>query len=114
MMKTEPKRFSYGVGALAILAISIGAAAIVYSLGALVFDIYTFPAWILGPLGVYTVIYSIVAGSEATYYMVWGTVMVAVAIVLTFYYVVQPLLILGILVIVLAVIGIAAYLRGKK
>lgn len=113
-MKTELKRFSYGVGAIAVLAISIGVAAIVYGLGLLALDIYTLPAWIFGPLGVYTVIYSLMAGSESTYYLVWGTVMVAVALVSALYNRVSVFLVLGVLLIVLAVIGVLAYLRGKK
>jgi len=112
-MKTERKRFSYGVGALAVLAVSIGVAAIVYSLG-LAFNAYNLLAWIIGPWGVYTVVYSLVASGESTYYLVWGTVMVAVSVVSGFYTVIPALLVLGILLIALAVIGIAAYLRGKR
>lgn len=113
-MKTERKRFSYGVGALAVIAISIGVAAIVYSLGMLAFNTYNLLAWIIGPWGVYTVVYSLVASGESTYYLVWGTVMVAVSVVSGFYNVIPALLVLGILLIALAVIGIAAYLRGRK
>ena len=68
----------------------------------------------IGPWGVYTVVYSLVASGESTYYLVWGTVMVAVSVVSGFYNVIPALLVLGILLIALAVIGIAAYLRGRK
>jgi hypothetical protein len=113
-MKTEPKRFSYGVGALAIIAVSIGVAAIVYSLGLLAFNAYNLLAWFIGPWGVYTVVYSLAASVEATYYLVWGTVMVAISIISGFYNVIPALLVLGVLLIALAVIGVAAYMRGRK
>jgi hypothetical protein len=113
-MKTEPKRFSYGVGALAILAVSVGVAAVVYGLGLLPFDLYILPAWILGPLGVYTAVYSLAAGSESTYYVVWGTVMVALALISALYNIAYVIPVLGVLVIILAVIGVIAYMRGKR
>ena len=113
-MKTEAKMFSYGVGATAVVAISVGLAAIIYGLGLLHFDLYVLPAWILGPLGVYTAIYSLAAGRESTYYLVWGTVLIAVAFISAFYNITYMLPILGVLVIVLAVIGVITYMRSRK
>ncbi len=113
-MKTETKMFSYGVGASAVVAISIGLAAIIYGLDMLSFNLYVLPAWILGPLGVYTAIYSLAAGRESTYYLVWGIVMLTVAFLSAFYNVTYVLPVLGVLVIVLAVIGVIAHMRGKK
>src|SRR5512136_733828 len=113
-MKPETKVFSYSVGASAVVAISIGLAAIIYGLNLISFDLYVLPAWILGPLGVYTAIYSLAAGSESTYYLVWGIVLIAVAFISGFYNVTYVLPILGVLVIVLAVIGVITYMRSKK
>ena len=112
-MKTGPKQFSYGVGAIAILAISLALALIMYGLALLPYDFFNLLAWIFGPWGVYTVAYSLIAGRESTYYLVWGTIMVAVAIFGSFYSVVPWFMVFGILVIVLAVIGIIAYMKGK-
>ena len=112
-MKTGPKQFSYGVGAIAILAISLALALIMYGLALLPYDFFNLLAWIFGPWGVYTVAYSLMAGRESTYYLVWGTIMVAVAIFGSFYRVLPWFLVFGILVIVLAVIGIIAYMKGK-
>jgi hypothetical protein len=109
-MKTERRPFEYGVGALAILAVSIGLAAILY--GAIPFDLYYIPAWIFGPLGAYTVAYATIS-KDPTYYLVWGTVMLAVAAVSAFY-TVSIFIVLGVLLIVLAVIGILAYWRSRK
>jgi hypothetical protein len=113
-MKTETKMFSYGVGASAVVAISIGLAAIIYGLNLMSFDLFVLPAWILGPLGMYTAIYSLAAGRESAYYLVWGIVMLAVAFLSAFYSVTYVLPVLGVLVIVLAVIGVITYMRGKK
>ena len=113
-MKTETRMFNYGVGATAIVAISVGLAAIVYGLGLMSFDLFVLPAWILGPLGVYTAVYSLAAGKESTYFLVWGIVMLAMAFISAFYNVTYVLPILGVLVIILAVIGVIVHMRGKK
>jgi hypothetical protein len=114
-MKTEPKKmFSYGVGATAIVAIAVGLAAIIYGSNLVAFNLNVLPAWILGPLGVYTAVYSLAAGGESTYYLVWGTIMIAFALISAFYNVTYVLPILGALIIVLAVIGVIAYMRSKR
>jgi hypothetical protein len=116
-MKTDQnvshRPLDYGVGALVVLVVSIGVAAIVYSL-IIPFNLFNIPAWIFGPLGIYTLAYSFVAGKDSTYYLVWGSVMFAVALVSAFYTAVSPFVILGILAIVIAIIGIVAYQRSKK
>jgi hypothetical protein len=117
-MKTDEnipsKSSGYGVGALIVLVVSVGVAAIVYGMNVIPFNLFSIPAWIFGPFGVYTLAYSFVAGKDSTYYLVWGSVMFAVAVVFAFYNVVSPFVILGILAIVIAIIGIVAYQRSKK
>jgi len=116
-MRTErsaSKSLDYNVGALVVLVISVGVAVIVYSVQIILFDLFNIPAWVFGPLGVYTFIYSFAARKDPTYYLVWGTVMFAVAVVSAFYNIISPLIILGILLIVIAVIGIVAYTRSRK
>jgi hypothetical protein len=117
-MKTDEnipsKSSGYGVGALIVLVVSVGVAAIVYGMNVIPFNLFNIPAWIFGPFGVYTLAYSFVAGKDSTYYLVWGSVMFAVAVVFAFYNVVSPFVILGILAIVIAIIGIVAYQRSKK
>jgi len=110
---TSSKTLAYGVGALIVLVVSIGAAAIVYSL-LLTFNLFNLPAWIFGPLGIYTLAYSLIARKDSIYYLVWGSVMFAIALVSALYTVVSPFVILGILAIVIAIIGIFAYQRSKK
>jgi hypothetical protein len=110
---TSRKPFDYGAGALTVLVISIGVAAIVYSI-ILPLNFLNIPAWIFGPLGIYTLAYSSIAGKESTYFAVWGVVMVAVAIIFGFYNIVNPVVILGTLAILIAIIGIIAYQRSRK
>lgn len=113
-MKTEHRRFTYGVGAIAVLVISLGLALIMYGFYLLPYDLLNLLGWIFGPLGVYTVVYSLMVRNQSTYYLVWGMIMVAVGIVGGFYNIVPWFLVLGILVIVLAVIGVIAYMEGKN
>ena len=87
--KASSKSFSYGVGALIVLVISIGVAAIVYSL-LIPFNLFNILAWIFGPLGIYTIIYSAMAGKNSTYYLVWGTVMFTIAFISASYSIVSP------------------------
>jgi hypothetical protein len=112
-MKTGIKRLSYGVGAIAIIAISMALALITYGMGLLTYNYFSLLAWLFGPWGVYTVVYSFLTKDQSMYYLVWGSIMVAVAAIGGFYYIVPWFLILGILVIVLAVIGVMAYMKGR-
>ena len=111
-MNIERKMPDYNVGALIVLVISIGLAIIVYSV-ILPLNMFNIPAWILGPLSVYTIIFSFAAGKESTYYLVWGVIMFAIATASAFYSTLNILAVLGILLIVIAVIATVAYLRGK-
>ncbi len=112
--KAAPKSFNYGAGALVVIVAALGAAAIAYSLPVLAFNLFNLPAWIFGPLGLYTLVYALIARRNSTYYLVWGSMMLAIALVSTLYTVVNPFVIVGILAIVIAIIGIVAYQRSKK
>jgi hypothetical protein len=118
MMKTDQKAqsksFDYGVGALVVLVASIGVAAIVYSLPLLAFNLFNLPAWIFGPLGIYTLAYSLIVRKDSAYYSVWGSIMFAIALVSALYTAINPFVILGVLAIVIAIIGIVLYQRSKK
>lgn len=111
--KKPESSFNYNVGALAVLVISLGFAAVIYSVNIIPFDYFNLPAWIFGPLGVYTLFYAFFSRKDPVYYLAWGAIMTCVGVVSATYAVVPPLLILGILLIVVAVIGIAAYKRSK-
>lgn len=109
----KSKKFSYGVGALATFVISLGIAAIIYGSGILVFDPIGLIAWVLGLLGAYTIIYSLRMREDTLYYMSWGLIMFAAGLASTFYNIVSPLVIFGLILIVLAIIGLIAYWRRR-
>lgn len=113
-MSIERGTLDYNVGALIILAISVGLAVAVYGAKILYFDVFVIPAWIFGPLSVYTIVFSFLAGKESTYYLVWGVIMFAIATASAFYNTLDVFIVLGILLITIAVIAIVAYLRGKE
>jgi hypothetical protein len=112
--KVPSKSLDYGPGALVVLVASLGVAAIAYSLPLLTFDFFNIPAWIFGPLGIYTLAYSLIVRKDSTYYLVWGSVMFAIALLSALYTTISPFVILGILAIVIAIIGIVAYQRSRK
>ncbi|MCS7115167.1 MAG: hypothetical protein RMJ15_06505 [Nitrososphaerota archaeon] len=115
-MKTE-RRFhvlDYGLGALIVIVASIGFAAVIYGLNLIPFNFFNLPAWVFCPLGVYTLFYSLFAHMDPFYYAVWGAVMLALGVVSASYTMINPLLVLGILLIIIAATGIAAYKRNKS
>ncbi|MEM2164936.1 MAG: hypothetical protein QW374_03400 [Candidatus Bathyarchaeia archaeon] len=112
IVKAESKELEYKIGALLILASSIGVASIVYSIGILSFDIVDIVSWILGPLGVYTIFYGLWFNRDRFFHICWGLFMLALALSSALYPLVHPLTILGLLLIVLAIIGFSTY-RGR-
>ena len=113
--KSSSRRpLGYGVGSLAILVASVGVAVVIYSLSIIPFYLYEVPFWVLGPLGLYTIIYAFVKGRDLTYYLTWGTIMFAVALVSALYTVTSGWVIFGILLIILVIIGVVTYWRGRR
>jgi len=112
-MKTK-RLLNYGPVALAILIMSIGFAAIIYGANIIPFNVLNIPAWIFCPLGAYTIVYSLAAHKDSTYYLIWGSVMLAIGLISASYNIVNPLLIVGALLIIIAVIGIISHQRGRK
>ena len=112
--KSSSRRpLGYAVGSLAILVASIGVAVVLFSLYP-PFNSYYFVAMILGPWGLYTIIYAFATGRDFTYYLTWGTIIFAVALISGLYAVINPLVIIGILLMTLVIIGVATYWRGRR
>lgn len=105
---------SYGVGALAILALSIGLALIIYGCGILEFDILNVPSWIFGPFGVYTLIYGITSRRESLYYSLWGMLMLAIALVFALYTIINPAIIIGATLIAVVMLGLIVRRRAGR
>jgi len=112
-MKTK-RLLNYGPAALAILITSIGFAAIIYGANIIPFNVLSIPAWIFCPLGAYTIVYSLTAHKDSIYYLIWGSVMLAIGLISASYNIVNPLLIVGALLIIIAVIGIISHQRSRK
>jgi len=110
---TKRRYLWYGVGSLAVLVGSIGVAAIVYALGILTFHAYDILFWVFGPWGVYTIAYAFVTRRDLPYYLTWGTVMFFIALASALYTFINPVVIFGILLIVLVIIGVMTYWRGR-
>jgi hypothetical protein len=104
--------FNYNVGAVITLMLSLGIAAIVFGGGFLLFTPFTLIVWLSGPFGVYTLIYAIVSKEANRYF--WGLIYLAIAAASLFYDAVNPIVVLGVLLISLAIIGSLAYFKVIK
>lgn len=87
---------------------------IAYAVSAVFIDIYQVIAWLLGPLGAYTIAYSLTARGEGPYYLAWGAVMLAIALASGLHAILNVYIIFGGLLIAVAVIGLISYMRGLK
>ncbi|MCD6126302.1 MAG: hypothetical protein J7J19_04800 [Thaumarchaeota archaeon] len=105
---------SYGEGMLACIAISIAIALIAYGLGLTPFDPWNIPAWLFGLPGVYTIVYALTKSRESAYHLIWGAIMLAITIVSMTYNVLNPMVILGSLILVIVIIGLLGYRRERK
>lgn len=102
------------MGSLAILVASIGFAAVLFSLYPSYYNFYYLVALILGPWGLFTIIYAFLGGKDLTYYLTWGTIIFAIALISGLYAVIPALVIVGILLITLVIIGLATYWRRRR
>ena len=99
---------------MACIAVSIAIAFIIYGLGLIPLNLWHIPAWLFGPLGVYTVIYALIKSRDPTYHLVWGVITLSIAVASATYNVLNPIVILGSLILVIVIIGLLGYWRGKK
>ncbi len=104
----------YSVGALAAIVASIAVAIISYGGGLIPLDPLNLPAWLLGPLGAYTIAYSFTSKKDAIYYFVWGMVLFGFALVSAFYWIINPAIIIGVVLLIAVAVGLIAYGRGRK
>jgi len=104
---------NYGAGILVVLLISLGVATIIYANNILPFSPLIIIAWILLPLGVFTCLFAVFAGNDRFYYLIYGVLMVIAGLLVVTSSLILPMTLLGLLLIVLAIIGLAAYWRRK-
>ena len=99
---------------MACIAVSIAVALIIYGIGLIPLNLWHILAWLFGPLGVYTVIYALIKSREPTYHLVWGAVTISIAIASITYNVLNPIVVLGSLILVIVIIGLLGYWRGRR
>ena len=99
---------------MACIAVSIAVALIIYGIGLIPLNLWHILAWLFGPFGVYTVIYALTKSREPTYHLVWGAITISIAIISITYNVLNPIVVLGSLILVIVIIGLLGYWRGRK
>ncbi|MEM3383318.1 MAG: hypothetical protein QW698_04665 [Nitrososphaerales archaeon] len=109
----KAKKMNYSLGALFVFAVSLGVAAIVYSGGFLAFDPLNLIAFIIIPLGAYTLIYALKVQRDYLYYLSWGLIMFILGLSFALYRLVNVIVLFGLLLILLASLGLLEYWRRK-
>ena len=107
------RSLTYNTGILATLLISVGIAAIAYGGGLIPFVPLNILAWLLGPSGIYTILFAFTS-EEAFLYLGWGSIMLTIATASILFNVVNTFVVLGILLIALALIGLFAYKKQTR
>lgn len=107
------KRLSYSTGAFITLFIAIGIAALAYGGKYIPFFPLHLIAWIMFPLGVYSLIYMFISG-EVIFYLGLSSIMLAIAAGSILYNITNIFNILGVLLITLALIGLLAIKKARK
>jgi len=96
-----------------ILFISLGVAIVVYTLNMFSFSPIHLLSWIFVPLGIFTCVFAVFSERDFFYFFVYGFVMLLVGLIGVTSTFIAPMLLIGVLVIVLAVVGIIWYWRKK-
>ncbi|MEM0233038.1 MAG: hypothetical protein QXD66_02180 [Candidatus Nezhaarchaeales archaeon] len=110
----KSKKISYGLSALFVIITSLGVAAIVYGEGLLVFNPLNLVAFVIGPFGVYTIIYALISRRDRLYYLSWGLIMSITGLSFALYELVNVIVLVGLLLILLSSLGLLEYWRRKE
>lgn len=115
MRKTvKSEKNSYGVGAIIIFVISLGVAVIIYAGGFLIFDPLNLVACVIIPLGAYTIAYALKTWRDYLYYLSWGLIIFIIGLSLALYRLVSIIMLFGLLLVLLAVLGLFGYWRRGR
>lgn len=109
----KSKGANYGLGALFVFSISVGMALIAYGGGFLVFDPLNLIAFIISPLGAYTLIYALKTQRARLYYLSWGLIVFIAGLSFALYRLINVIVLFGFLLILLASLGLLEYWRRK-
>ena len=105
-----------GMSRLAWPGYAVGSGILIaYGLGLLAFKLIHVLVWLFGPWGFYTLIYGLAKRGERAYYVLWGIIMIFLALLAPAHQLKWPLLpIIGILILLVAMLAAVAYLAGRR
>ena len=104
-------RLGYGEGVLVIFLVAVGALMVVYGSQLMALNLLQQMGVVLLAIGGYTLIFSAYARADRLFFAVWGAIITGVGASFTFYAFVNPILSIGLILILLGVLGIFAMMR---
>jgi hypothetical protein len=104
-------RPGYGEGFLATFLVAVGALLVVYGLQLVALNLLQVAGAVLLAIGGYTLIFSAYTKADRLFFAVWGAIASGMGVSLTLYVFVNPIISLGLILILLGVLGIVAMMR---
>jgi hypothetical protein len=104
-------RPGYGEGFIVTLILTIGALMVVYGLQIIALNLLQVMGIALLAIGGYTLIFSAYMRADRLFFAAWGAVASGIGASLTLYVFVNPIISLGLILILLGVLGIFAMMR---
>lgn len=104
-------RLGYGEGFLVTFLVAVGAILVVYGLQMIALNLLQAAGVVLLAIGGYTLIFSAYTRADRLFFAAWGAVASGMGASLTLYVFVNPIISLGLILILLGVLGIVAVMR---
>lgn len=104
-------RPGYGEGFIVTLILTVGALMVVYGLQLIALNLLQVMGIALLAIGGYTLIFSAYTRADRLFFAVWGAIASGIGASLTLYVFVNPILSIGLILILLGVLGIFAMMR---
>jgi hypothetical protein len=104
-------RLGYGEGFIVTFLVAVGAILVVYGLQIIVLNLLQAAGVVLLAIGGYTLIFSASTRADRLFFAVWGAIASGIGASLTLYVFVNPILSLGLILILLGALGIVAMMR---
>ncbi len=104
-------RLGYGEGFIVTLILTIGALMVVYGLQLVALNLLQAAGVVLLAIGGYTLIFSASTRADRLFFAVWGAIASGMVASLALYVFVNPIISLGLILILLGVLGIFAMMR---
>ena len=104
-------RPGYGEGFILTLILTIGALMVVYGLQIIALNLLQAAGVVLLAIGGYTLIFSAYTRADRLFFAVWGAIASGMGASLALYVFVNPIISLGLILILLGVLGIVAMMR---